>query len=108
MRPLHCCGMGQWLVKRRLAAASKRLSAARRELLVADEQLQYIADEAETSELRAMVSESPSAAGEYRDDRRHADSHARNRAKLVEEIEHLERRQDSLLDQLNAATRRNA
>jgi chromosome segregation ATPase len=92
--------MGNWLVERRLTQVSKRLKGLRAELAVIDEQMIHLADDAEDQEIRALVAETPGASFEARDARRHVDAHAKHRAKIVEEIAALERRQDELLDQI--------
>ena len=88
------------LVERRLAEVGRRLRALREELRVLDEQLVQLADEAEDTRLRSMVSETPLADREYRDAQRHADAMGRRRAEVLAEIANLEARQDELLDRL--------
>jgi hypothetical protein len=88
------------LVERRLTEVGRRLRALREELRVLDEQLVQLADEAEDTRLRSMVSETPLADRDYRDAQRHADAMSRRRAEVVGEIATLETRQDELLDRL--------
>jgi hypothetical protein len=92
--------MARWLVERRLMQVSARLKKLRAELVLVDEQMAHFADDADDQEIRAMVSETAGASFEARDARRHADAHARHRAKVVAEIASLEARQDELLDKL--------
>ena len=92
--------MGNWLVERRLSQVSARLKTLRTDLAVVDEQLIHLGDDAEDQEIRALVSETAGASYEARDARRHVDALARHRAKIVEEISSLERRQDDLLDKM--------
>jgi len=92
--------MGKWLVERRLSGVSGRLRALREELRVIDEQLMYLADEADDSRIRSLVSETPIADQEFREARRHADAMRARRNEVMDDIANLERRQDELLDQL--------
>ncbi len=92
--------MGNWLVERRLSQVATRLKSLRSELAVIDEQLMYLAGDADDQEIRALVSETASASFEARDARRHVDALAKHRAHVVEEIDSLEVRQDELLDRM--------
>ena len=65
-----------------------------------DEQLAQLADEADDSRIRSLVSETPLADHEFREARRHADAMSARRQEVVETIARLEQRQDELLDQL--------
>ena len=67
-----------------------------------EEQHDQLADEADDSRLRSLVSETPLADCEFRETQRHADAFARRRAELIAAITALERRQDELLDRLSA------
>lgn len=96
--------MSRARLERRLAEISHRLRDLRRELLVADEQLSHLADEADDARLRSLVSETPLAGREHREAQRHADKMLRHRAEVSGEIESLERSLDEALDRL-AATR---
>jgi predicted nucleic acid-binding Zn-ribbon protein len=93
------------LVERRLTDISGRLHALREELSVIDEQFVQLADEADDTRLRSLMSETPLADREFRDAQRHADAMSRRRADVVEAIERLEARQDELLDALNDTRR---
>jgi hypothetical protein len=92
--------MGSWLVERRLSQNATRLKSLRTELAQIDEQLAVFADDADDTAIRALVSETPGAAQEANEARKHADAMARHRLKVVESIAELERRQDELLDKL--------
>jgi hypothetical protein len=81
------------------------LHALREELSVIDEQFVQLADEADDTRLRSLMSETPLADREFRDAQRHADAMSRRRAEVVEAIERLEVRQDELLDALNDSRR---
>ncbi|HMQ25796.1 MAG TPA: hypothetical protein PKA98_07400 [Acidimicrobiales bacterium] len=92
--------MARSLVERRLIELGDRLKDLRADLRVADEQLAQLAEEAEESRLRSLVSETPLAEREYRDAQRHADAMERHRRELSVEIARLEQAQDELLDRL--------
>ncbi|HEX9257915.1 MAG TPA: hypothetical protein VF855_00155 [Acidimicrobiales bacterium] len=94
--------MTRSVVERRLAEVGDRLKALRDELRVIDEQLLALADEADDTRIRSLVSETPLADREYREAQRHADAMARRRADVLGEIAQLEARQDDLLDRLIA------
>ena len=94
--------MSSWLVRRRLTQTSARLRTLRAELSQVDEQLEVVADEADNQAIRALVSETPGASFEANDSRKHADAMRKHRRHLVDTIESLERRQDELLDKMNA------
>jgi hypothetical protein len=93
------------LVERKLAQVSERLKELRAELSVTDEQLTALADEADDTRLRALVSETPLAEAEHRDAQRHVDALAKHRASVQSAIERLESTQDELLDRLIAHSR---
>jgi hypothetical protein len=97
--------MSRWLVERRLSDVSARLKRQRAELQVIDEQLLFLADEADDARLRALVAETPLADREHHNAQKHADAMARQRAKVVASIAELEKAQDELLDKLVAETR---
>ena len=92
--------MSRSLVERRLTEVAERLKALRRDLSVADEQLNHFADEADDARLRALASETPLAQQEHRGAQKHADAMRRHRAEVQGEIEQLERLQDELLDRM--------
>jgi hypothetical protein len=92
--------MSRSLIERRLGEVGARLKALRADLLVADEQLAQLTDEADDARLRALVSETPLAQQEHREAQKHADAMARHRGDVEREITMLERSQDELLDRL--------
>jgi hypothetical protein len=94
--------MSRSLLERRLDDVAARLRALREELRVADEQLAVLADEADDTRLRALVSETPLSEREHEEAQRHADAMARHRSDLVGQVADLERSQDELLDRLMA------
>ncbi|MFM7068600.1 MAG: hypothetical protein ACKOYM_03980 [Actinomycetes bacterium] len=93
------------LIERRLRQVSRRISALREELAVADEQLAHFVDIADDSRIRAMVSETPLADSDHRDAERTSSAMARHRADLVAELARLEAEQDDLLDRMVARQR---
>ncbi len=95
--------MGSWLLQRRLSQNATRLKSLRAELAQIDEQLDVFASDADDQAIRALVSETPGAAHEANDARKHADAMSRHRDHVVESIRELERRQDELLDKLSAS-----
>ena len=94
--------MGYWLLERRLSQNAARLKSLRTELAQIDEQLAVFADDADEPAIRALVSETPGAAYEANDARKHADAMSRHRQHVVDTIVELERKQDELLDKLTA------
>jgi len=94
--------MSRRLTERRLTDVSERLKRLRAELQVIDEQLLFLADEADEARLRALVAETPLADKDHRDAQKHADAMARQRASIVASIAELEKSQDELLDRLVA------
>jgi uncharacterized coiled-coil DUF342 family protein len=95
--------VGRTLIERRLKDVSDRMKAVARDLAVAEEQLAHLAEEADETRLRALVSETPLAEQEHREAQRHADAMRRHRDALLAEVRQLESSQDDLLDRLVAA-----
>jgi hypothetical protein len=89
--------MQRFLLERRIRDVHTRLVRARAELAVLDEQLAVVSDEAEDARLRSLVSETPLAAHDYAEVRRHADAMVRAREALRASVKDLERRRDELL-----------
>jgi hypothetical protein len=89
--------MQRFLLERRIRDVHSRLVRAREELAVLDEQLTVVAEEAEEARLRSLVSETPLAAHEYVEVRRHADAMSGARAALHANVTDLEHRRDELL-----------
>ncbi len=82
--------MQRFGVERRIRDVHARLVRARQELAVLDEQLAVVSDEAEDARLRSLVSETPLAAHEYAEVKRHADAMVRARQSLVATVEDLD------------------
>ena len=81
-----------------MAELADRLKRLRADLEVAEEQCLHFEDLADDARLRALVSETPAAERQHRDAARQAETMARHRARLREEIDSLEQQQDELLD----------
>jgi hypothetical protein len=96
--------MSRSLVERRLSEVSVRLRTLRDELAVSDEQLGFLAEVADDTRLRSLVSETPLADREHHDAQRHADAMQRHRSEVIADIARLEQTQDELLDRLMAET----
>ena len=94
--------MSKWLLEKRLSASAERLKRLRGELQVVDEQLAHLADAADESRLRALVSETPLADREHQEAQKHADAMTVHRERLLASIGEAERSQDELLDRLLA------
>lgn len=94
--------MSRWLLEKRLSASADRLKRLRSELQVVDEQLTLLAEAADESRLRALVSETPIADREHQEAQKHADAMGHHRDRLIAAIGELERSQDDLLDRLLA------
>ena len=78
--------MASWLIQRRLSQNVARLKELRAELAVADEQRDVFQSDADDSAISALVSETPGAADEANDARKHAAAIARHRQHLVDTI----------------------
>jgi predicted nucleic acid-binding Zn-ribbon protein len=87
-------------VERRLSDAHDRLTRARAQLAVLEEQLVVVTDIADDTRIKALVAETPIASREHDEASRHASVMLQSRNSLIEQIEELERRQDELLDRL--------
>jgi hypothetical protein len=92
--------MGKRSVERKLRKAGARLRTLRDELVVIDEQLAHLVEDAEEKSLRALVADNPAAAVEHREAAGHSEAMAEHRRHVAAEIQVLEVRQDQLLDEL--------
>ncbi len=92
--------MGKRSVERKLRKTGDRLRTLRDELVVIDEQLDHLVDDAEDASVRALVAENPAAAVEHREAAGHSEAMALHRRHVLAEIATREARQDELLDQL--------
>ncbi|MEM9561268.1 MAG: hypothetical protein AAGA93_01540 [Actinomycetota bacterium] len=91
------------LIEKKLTALSRELQTLRNELGVVEEQLIQVADEAESSRLRSLVSETPQAVHEEREAAKAVAAVRRDRDAKLKRLEKLERKQDDLLDRLTEA-----
>ncbi len=97
--------MQRFFVERRIRDVHDRLVRARQELAVLDEQYAVVSDAAEDARLRSLVSETPLAAHDYGEVKRHVDAMERAREALVSTVAELERRRDELLAQVGVTGR---
>ena len=81
-----------------MSDVADRLKRLRADMEVAEEQCLHFEELADDARLRALVSETPAAERQHRDAARQAETMARHRARLEEEIRSLEEQQDDLLD----------
>lgn len=96
--------MSKRSITRKLAKTSKRLTSLRGELGTIDEQARHLRDDADDMAVRAMVADDTGVSRDARRAQEHADTHRKNRARVVTEIAELEQRQNALLDRLTADT----
>jgi hypothetical protein len=89
--------MQRALLERRIRDVHARLVRAREELAVLDEQLEVVLESADETRVRSLVSETPLAAHEHNEAKRHADAMVKARAAQASTVIDLERRQDELL-----------
>ena len=89
-------------IKRKLAKTSSRLTTLRAECIALEEQMRFLADDADDSAVRAMVADNTAVTREAREAREHAEAYRRQHERVVAEIDELARRQDELLDELVA------
>lgn len=87
-------------IEKKLMDLSQELQALRHELGVVEEQLIQVADEAESSRLRSLVSETPQAVHEEREAAKAVAAVRRDREAKLKRLRKLERKQDDLLDRL--------
>ena len=96
--------MGQRLLERKLRQTSDKLREARLELLVVQDQLAALVDDADDLAVRALVSETPAAGFEHLDAQAHVDVMVVHRGRLVAVVTELEITIDRLLDQMKDTT----
>jgi hypothetical protein len=95
--------MHRALLERRIRDVHARLVRAREELAVLDEQLEVVLETADEARVRSLVSETPLAAHEHSEAKRHADAMVKARAAQATLVSELERRQDELLADVSSA-----
>ncbi len=81
-----------------MAEVADRLKRLRADLEVAEEQCLHFDGLADDARLRSLVSETPDSERQHKDAFRQAETMNSYRARLREEIGHLEQHQDELLD----------
>lgn len=94
-------GISDRLARHRLARCAATLRELREELRISREQLDVVGDDAADAELRAIVSETPSAEATHRESQGHMVALTRHVRHVEERIAELEREQDALLDRLS-------
>ncbi len=94
--------MSQSRIGKRLTDISERLQRLRADLAVAEEQCLYFTEVADDARIRALVSETPSAAHQHRQAARQAETMTRHKVRLRDEIQRLEQQQDHLLDRYSS------
>jgi len=93
-------GISERLTNHRLARCTATLRELREDLRVTREQFDAISDDAADAELRALVSETPSAEAVHRESQGHYVALARHLRHVEQRIAELEVEQDALLDRL--------
>lgn len=94
--------VSQSRLARRLAEVGECLKRLREDLAVTEEQCLHFDELAEDARIRALVSETPFAEHQHREAARHAQSMARHKVRLREDIQNLEAQQDLLLDKYSS------
>ena len=98
--------LGPMDIQRSLAEIGDRLTKARNDLRIVEEQLLFQMDVVEDAKTRMLVAETPLADREYRIARDDHDRMARQRAEVTTEITELQEEQDRLFDRmLDSGTR---
>lgn len=92
--------MNQRAIERRLWDVNDRLTRAREELVLIEEQLAVFVDDADDARIRSLVAETPIADREWQLASRHAEAMERGRQSARERVAELERLRDELLDKL--------
>jgi len=87
-------------VERRLKRGTQTMRELSDDLRVTKEQLDFLIDEAQEKEIRAMVAETPDAALEHHQAQRHLEVMQRHHDHLVAKIAEQKVHQDQLLDKL--------
>ncbi len=95
-------GVRQRLLERTLRRTVLNVREVRDELRILEEQLEHVESDLAEKELRAMVSETPSAVHEHHDALRHVEVMRAERERLVARLRDLEREQDAALDRLGS------
>jgi len=88
-------------LEKRLLEVSRRIKKEKEDLLVAEEQLISLIDDADEARIRSLVSETAISDNDRRDSARQSENMEKYCQKIRNEIQRLEEIQDGLLDKLN-------
>ena len=88
-------------LEKRLLEVSRRIKKEKEDLLVAEEQLISLIDDADEARIRSLVSETAISDNDRRDSARQSQNMEKYCQKIRNEIQRLEEIQDGLLDKLN-------
>lgn len=88
-------------LEKRLLETSRRIKKEKEDLLVAEEQLISLIDDADEARIRSLVSETAISDNDRRDSARQSQNMEKYCQKIRIEIQRLEEIQDGLLDKLN-------
>ena len=88
-------------IEKRLLGVSLRINKEKEDLLVAEEQLIALLNDADEARIRSLVSETPLSDHDRRGTARQAENMEKYCQKIRNEIDRLEEIQDGLLDKLN-------
>ena len=88
-------------LEKRLVEISRRIKKEKEDLLVAEEQLISLIDDADEARIRSLVSETAISDNDRRDSARQSENMEKYCQKIRTEIQRLEEIQDGLLDKLN-------
>ena len=87
-------------LERRLGEITRRIKEEKEELLIAEEQLSMLLNDADDARIRSLVSETAISDHERRDSARQAENMGNYCRKIKNEINRLENLQDEMLDKL--------
>lgn len=90
-------------IRKSLSQLGDRITRAREDLRIVEEQLLFQMDVLEEAKTRMLVAETPLADREFRIAREDHDRLVAERARVSQEIEELQREQDRLLDRMLAS-----
>ena len=88
-------------LEKRLLEVSRRIKKEKEDLLVAEEQLISLIDDADEARIRSLVSETAISDNDRRDSARQSENMEKYCQNIRNEIQRLEEIQDGLLDKLN-------
>ena len=88
-------------LEKRLIEISRRIKKEKEDLLVAEEQLISLINDADEASIRSLVSETALSDTDRRDSARQSENMEKYCQKIRNEIDRLEEIQDGLLDKLN-------